>query len=125
MEFVDDVSRIYLDLLGVTSHVKDMICFLSGCHELSRRNYNWNLFKMCCVCLGHVAPKMSHVALGSSKVGVTGIDLSCVIEPIQGYLLNCDSARNLFTDPDSISSCLELLETFCDKALRSDYSLWM
>ena len=53
---------------------------------------------------------------------MTGVDLSCKTETIQGYLLSCDSEGHFFTDPDSISSCLELLETFCDRAPQSDYS---
>ena len=58
------------------------------------------------------------------KVGVTGVDLSCVMEPVQQYLLSCDSEGNFFTNPDSISSCLELLETFCDKTLQSECNPW-
>ena len=62
--------------------------------------------------------------LGSSKVGVTRVDLSSVVEPIQGYLLSSDAEGNFFTDPASISSCIELLETFSDSALQCDYNPW-
>ena len=79
---------------------------------------------MCCLCLGHVAPKLPDVSLGSNKVGVTRVDLSSVVEPIQGYLLSGDAEGNFFTDPGSISSCMELLETFSDSALQCDYNLW-
>ena len=74
--------------------------------------------------LGHVAPKMPDVSLGSSKVGVTSVDLSSLIEPMQGYLLSSDSEGKFFIDPESISSCLELLESFFDKTLQSDYNPW-
>ena len=47
-----------------------------------------------------------------------------VIELIRGYLLSCDSEGNFFTNPESISSCFELLETFADRALQSDYNRW-
>ena len=67
---------------------------------------------------------MPDVSLGTSKVGVTSIDLSSIIEAIQGYLLSDDSEGNFFTDPESISSCMELLETFSDRALQSDYNPW-
>ena len=43
---------------------------------------------------------------------------------MQVYLLSCDTAGKFFTDPESISTCLELVETFCDRAVQSDYSLW-
>ena len=67
---------------------------------------------------------MPDVSLGSSTVGLTNVDLSSVIERIQGYLLGCDSEGKIFTDSGCISSCLELLETFCDRVLQSDYKPW-
>ena len=102
LEFVDDIGHVHLDELGVGRAVEDMNSFLSECPELSRREYTWNLFKLCCHCLGHVAPKLPHVSFGSSKLGVSGVDLSCVIEPKQENLLICDS-ENCFTDPEPIS----------------------
>ena len=101
-----------------------MVSFLSTCSELARRGYSWDLFKMCCLCLGHVAPKLPDVSLGLSKVEVTRVDLSSVIDPIRGYLLSGDTEGNFFTDPGSISSCMELLETFGDSALQCGYNLW-
>ena len=124
VEFIDDVRHVYLDELGVGPGVEDMVSFLSSCPELSRREYTWDFFKLCCLCLGHVAPKFPDVSLGSSKVGMTSVDLSSVVEPIQGYLLSSDAAGNFFTHPESISSCMELLETFSDRALQCDYNLW-
>ena len=124
VEFIDDVRHVYLDELGVGPDVEEMVSFLSSCPELARRGYTWDLFKLCCLCLGHVAPKLPDVSLGSSKVGVTSVDLLSVVEPIQGYLLNGDAEGNFFTDPGSISSCMELLETFSDSALQCDYNPW-
>ena len=124
VEFIDDVRHVYLDELGVGPDVGDMVSFLSSCPELARREYTWDSFKLCCLCWGHVAPKLPDVSLGSSKVGVTSVDLSSVVEPIQGYLLSGDAEGNFFTDPGSISSCMELLETFSDSALQCDYNPW-
>ena len=124
IEFIDDVRHLYLDEEGLGPDVEDMVSFLSSCPELSRREYTWDLFKLCCLCLGQIVPKMPDVSLGASKVGVTRIDLSSVIEPIQGYLLSSDAEGNLFTDPASISSCMELLETFSDSALQCDHNPW-
>ena len=124
IEFIDDVRHVYLDEVGVGPGVEDMVSFLSSCPELSRRGYTWDLFKLCCLCLGHVAPKLPDVSLGSSKVGVTCVDLSSVVEPIQGYLLSGDAEGNFFTDPGSVSSCMELLETFSESALQCDYNPW-
>ena len=122
IEFIDDVRHVYLDEVGVGPDVEDMVSFLSSCPELSRREYTWDLFKLCCLCLGHVAPKLPDVSLGSSKVGVTRVDLSSVVEPVQGFLLSSDAEGNFITDPASFSSCMELLETFSDKALQCGYN---
>ena len=74
--------------------------------------------------MGHVALKLPDVSFGSSKVVVTSVDLSSVVEPIQGYLVSGDVEGNFFTDPGSISSCTELLETFGDSALQCGYNPW-
>ena len=124
IEFIDNVRHVCLDEVGVGPDVEDMVSFLSSCPELSRREYTWYLFKLCCLCLGHVARKLPDVSLGSSKVGVTRVDLSSVVDPIQGYLLSSDAEGNFFTDPASISTCMELLETFSDSALQCDYNPW-
>ena len=124
VEFIDDVRHVYLDEMGVEPDVEDMVSFLSSSPELSRREYTWNLFKLCCFCLGYVAPKLPDVSLGPSKVGVTSVDLSSIVEPIQGYLLSGDAEGNFFYDPGSISSCMVLLETVSDSALHCGYNLW-
>ena len=110
--------------MGFGPDVEDMVSFLSSCPKLSRREYTWDLFKLCCLCLGQVASKLPDVSLGSSKVGVTSVDLSSVVEPIQGYLLSGDAEGNFFTDPGTTSSRMELLETFGDSALQCGYNPW-
>ena len=124
MEFKDDVRHVYLEELGVGPDVEDMVSFLSSCPELARRGYTWDLFKLCCLCLGLVAPKLPDFLLGSSKVGATRVDLSSVIDPIQGCLLSGDVEGNFFNDPGSVSSGMELLETFSDSALHCDNNPW-
>ena len=124
VEFVDNLRHVYQDELDVGPDVEDMVSFLSSCPELSRRRYTWDLFKLSCLCLGHVVPKLPDVSLGSSKVGVTSVDLSSIVEPLHGYLLSGDSEGNFLTDPGSISSCMELLETFGDSALQCGYNPW-
>ena len=96
VEFIDDVRHVFLDELGVGLDVEEMVSFLSSCPEMSRREYTWDLFKLYCLCLGHVAPKLPDVSLGSSKVGVTRVDLSSVKEPTQGNLLSGDAEGNFF-----------------------------
>ena len=50
VKFVDDARHVYLGELGVGPAVEDMLSFLSTCLELSRRDYTWNQFKLCCLC---------------------------------------------------------------------------
>ena len=67
VEFIDDVRHVYLDGVGAGPAVEDMVSFLSSCPELSRREYTWDFFKLCCYCLAHFAPKLPDVSFGSSK----------------------------------------------------------
>ena len=79
IEYIDDVRHMYLDEVGAGPEVEDKVSFLSSCPELSRREYTWDLFKLCCLCVGDVVPKLSDVSLGSSKVGETRVELSSVV----------------------------------------------
>ena len=105
VEFENHIRRANLDEFVVGPAVENTTSFLSACPKLSKKEYIWNYFKLCCPCLGHVAPKLPHMLLGSSKVGTTDVDLSCVIEPIQRYLLSCVCEGNFFADSESVSSC--------------------
>ena len=49
IEIKDDMRHVYLDEVGVGPDVEDMVSFLSSCPELSRREYTWDLFKLCCL----------------------------------------------------------------------------
>ena len=75
VEFIDDVRHVYLDELGVGPDVEDMVSFLSSCPELSRRGYTWDLFKLSCLCLGRVAPKLPDVPLGRARLELP--ELTC------------------------------------------------
>ena len=43
-------------------------------------------------------------------------------ERLHGDFHRRDSEINFFTDPESVVSCLEALDFFCDKPLQSDHS---
>ena len=66
---------MHLDEFGVGAAIEDIFSFLSACPDLSRREYTWNSFKLCCFGLGHVALKLLYLLLRSRKFGVTGVDL--------------------------------------------------
>ena len=66
---------------------------------------------------------MPEVSRGSSRVTTMNVDLLGNIEHLQGYLL-IDSEGNFLTNPESVTSSLDLLETFCDRALQSGSSPW-
>ena len=63
--------------------------------DLSRREYALHVSKLCCSCLGHIVPSMPKVELGSRRIGSANADLSCIIEPLQGFLVSSDSSNIL------------------------------
>ena len=124
MEFVDDIRFVYLDELHIGPEIEDMITFLSASPELAKREYTFRVFRLCCLCLGHVVPKLHSVALGCASKGAAEIDLSDVIEPLQSYLLSSSAEQNIFTSAESISSYVELLDEFADRAVQPGYDPW-
>ena len=124
MEFIDDVRFVYLDELHIGPQIEDMITFLSSSPELARREQTAYVFKLCCLCLGHMVPKLPSVSLGSPGKSSVEVDLSDIIEPLQSYLLGSSAEQNIFTSAESISSCAELLDEFGDRAIRASYDPW-
>ena len=55
-------------------------------------------------------------------IGVENVDLFSVIEPLQSYLFCGELANNFFTDPDSIGRCVELVDSFGDRAFQAGYN---
>ena len=123
LEFVDDFRFVYPDELHIGPRIEDMATFLSSSPELSKREYTSCMFKLWCLCLGHVVPELPNVSLGSPSRKETEADLVDVIEPLQSYLL-ASSGENVFSSAESISSCVEMLSKFGDKALKPSYDSW-
>ena len=124
LEFVDDLRYVYLDELHIGAKIEDMVTFLSSSPELSKREYTSYVFKFCCLCLGHVVPELPSVSLGSPNRNVAGVDLADVIEPLQSYLLSSSLEQNIFASAECISSCVEMLAEFGDRALQPCYDPW-
>ena len=124
LEFIDDLRFVYLDERHIGPTIEDMVTFLSSSPELSKREYTAYVFKLCCLCLGHVVPEMPSVSLGSPDRDSSAVDLSDLIEPLQSYFLTCNTEQSIFSSADSISSCVEVLADFEDKALQHSYDLW-
>ena len=87
MEFIDEIRFVYLDELHIGPKVEDMINFLSSSPELAKRERTSHVFKLCCLCLGHVVPKLTAVTLGYPGKSASEVDLSEIVEPLQSYLL--------------------------------------
>ena len=124
LEFIDDLRFIYLDELHIRPKIEDMVKFLSSSPELSKREYTSYVFKLCCLCLGHIVPELPNVSLGSPDRNISSIDLADLIEPLQSYLLTCNTEQNIFSGADSFSSCVEMLAECGDKALQHSYEPW-
>ena len=125
MEFIDDIRFVYLDELHIGPKIEDMITFLSSSPELAKRERTSHVFKLCCLCLGHVVPKLPAVTLGSPGKSASEVDLSDFVEPLQSYLLGSSAEQNIFTSAESISSCVELLDEFGDRAIQPCYDPWV
>ena len=123
LEFIDDLRFVYLDEVNIGPKVEDMVTFLSSNPELSKREYTSYVFKLCCLCLGHVVPELPSVSMGSPDRS-SAVDLSDVFEPLQCYLLTCSAEQNIFVSADSIFSCVEMLAEIGDRALQPSYDPW-
>ena len=124
LEFIDDLRLVYLGELHIGPKIEDTVTFLSLSPELSRREYTSYIFKLCCLCLGHVVPELPSVSLGSPNQIGAGVDLADVIEPLQSYLLSGSLEQNIFASAECISSCVEILAEFGDQALQPSYVPW-
>ena len=95
LEFIDDLRFVFLDELLIGPKIEDMVTFLSSSPELPKREYTSYVFKLCCLCLGHVVPELPSVSMGSPDRS-SAVDLSDVIEPLQCYLLTCSAEQKIF-----------------------------
>ena len=115
------IDLFFLDELNIGPKIEEMIIFLSSSPELAKREHTFHVFNLCCSCLGHVVPKLPSVTLGCPIKNAAQTDLSEIIEPLQSYLLGSSAERNIFTNAESNSSCVELLDEFGDKAIQPCY----
>ena len=83
LEFIDDLRFVYLDDLHIGPKIEDMVTFLSSSPELSKREYTSYVFKLCCLCLGHIVPELPNVSMGSPDRSRNAIGLAHIIEPLQ------------------------------------------
>ena len=124
LEFIDDLRFVYLDKLHIGPKIEDMVTFLSSSTEFSKQEYTSYVFKLCCLCLGHIVPELPNVSMGSPERSRSAINLADIIEPLQCYLLTCSADQSIFVSADSISSCVEMLAEFGDRALQPSYDPW-
>ena len=71
-----------------------------------------------------MVPILPSVSLGSPGKSTGEVDLSDIIEPLQSYFLGSSGEQNIFTGAESISSCVELLDEFGDRAIQPCYDPW-
>ena len=110
MQLVDKLRSPYFDEDGHGPTVGDMVAFSSGCPELCRKEKTLTKTSLSCRCIG-LFPYVLTTAKNSSAVSsCNGPYISEKIEPMQIYLLSCNSEKNFFTDPSSINECVGLLD---------------
>ena len=124
LEFIDDLHFAFSDEFHKGQKIEDIVTFLSSSPELSRKEYYSYIFNLCCLCLGHIVPELPIVSLGSPDRISSAIYLADVIEPLQSYLLTCNTEQKVFSGAGSISLCGEMSAEFRDKTLQPSYDLW-
>ena len=124
MEFIDDIRFVYLDELHIVPKIEDVIIFLSSSPELAKREHTSHVFKLCCLCLGHVVPKLPSVTSGCPGKSAVEADLSDIIRLLQSFLLSSCVEQNIFTSAESISSCVDCLDEFGDQAIQPCFDPW-
>ena len=87
LKFVDDLRFVYLDELHIGRKIRDMVTFLSSSPELAKREYRPYVFKLCCLCLGHLVPKLPCVILGCPGKSIAEVDLSDIISALAELLI--------------------------------------
>ena len=75
VEFVDELRHVYLDNMLSGPMVNDMVTFVANCPELARREYTLHVFKLCCLCLGHIRPVLPTLGVIYPMSGVESVDL--------------------------------------------------
>ena len=75
LEFIDDLRHVYPDNVISGPFIDDMVTFLANCPELARREYTLHVFKLCCLCLGHICPVLPTVGLNYPMSGMDSVDL--------------------------------------------------
>ena len=116
LEFIDDLRLVSLDEIHIGPDIEDMVTFLSSSPELSKREYTSYMFKLCCLCLGHIVPEFANVSMGSPGRSRSAIELADIIEPLQCNVLTCNADQKIFVSADSISLCAEMFAEFRDRA---------
>ena len=112
---------VYFDELYIGPKIEEMVTFLSSSPEMSERENASYVFKLCCLCLGHVVPELPNVSLDTPRRSETEVNFAEFIEPLQNYLLTTGAELRIFSSAESIWSCVELLAELGDKALQPSY----
>ena len=123
MEFIEDIRFVYLDELHIGPKIEAMITFLPSSPELAKREETAHIFKLCCLCWGHVVAKLASVTWGCPSKSAAGVVFSDVFENLRSYFLSNSAKQNIFTIAESISLCVQLLGEFADRQFNRAMTL--
>ena len=102
----------------------DLICFLSGYHEMHCRNNLFFVFKLCCLSLSNsfTVPPLFTVTL--PRLIFDGDDFRSSIRSIQSSLVGIPNVSGLFSNPRTISPIFTLLGKMRRLLSESAVSIW-
>ena len=124
IEFAYVWRLVFFDELHIGPKIEDMVTSLPSGPMFAKQEHTSHVVKLCCLCLGHVVPKLPCGTLGCPGESTAGVGLSYNIESLQSYSLSSSAEQNFFTSAESISSCIEILDEFADEVIQSCYDLW-
>ena len=79
--------------LHIGSRIENIVTFPS----FRQREHASYIIKFCCLCLGHVVPKLLSVTLGSLDKSIAELNLSKFKGIVHSYLLSSSAEQNIFT----------------------------
>ena len=124
MDLVDNLRYSYVSDDSSGPVIEGMITFMCGCPELCPKTDTLTIFRRGYLCVSHFPTLRHAMQIGLAVSSSEGPNSAQNIEPVRNYMLSCNPENKIFTNPESINSYVELLDTFAATALRSGYDAW-
>ena len=124
LNLVDFLSNSHGSDDGSGSEIGVIITILCGRPELPRKTKTMTMLRLSYLCVGHFPSPLPVVLFYPAVSSSEGPNLAKIIEPVQSYIMFCNSESNFSANLETINCCVELLETFAGTAILSGHDAW-